>query len=87
MREVISKFNIQGSSKVWVVQKYSDNTFSCNCPAWLFHKGQKVNCKHIKEVINSNMEYYKPIAESTLSITGIIDSVILKQQEKTNESL
>ena len=84
MREVISKFNIQGSGKVWVVQKYNDNSYSCNCPAWIFHKGQKVNCKHIQEVINSNMEYYnKPIVESTISITGITDSLI-KQQEEQN---
>ena len=80
MKEVISKFNIQGSSKVWVVQKYNDNSFSCNCPAWIFHKGQKVNCKHIQEVLNSE---YKPIVETTISITGITDSLI-KQQEEQN---
>ena len=81
MREVISKFNIQGSSKVWVVQKYNDNSYSCNCPAWIFHKGQKVNCKHIQEVINSS-EQPKAI-ESTLSITGITD-LLIKQQEENN---
>lgn len=36
--------------------KLEDNTYTCNCPAWIFHKGNKVNCKHITEYLNQNQK-------------------------------
>ena len=40
------------SSKIYRVIEYTDGSFSCNCPAWIFHKGSRVDCKHILEIRN-----------------------------------
>ena len=40
------------SGREYIITEYSDNSFSCNCPAWIFHKGQRVNCKHINNFLN-----------------------------------
>ena len=40
------------SSRIYRVIEYTDGSYSCNCPAWIFHKGSRVDCKHILDVIN-----------------------------------
>jgi hypothetical protein len=38
-------------SKVYEVIKYDDDTYTCNCPSFIFKKeGQERNCKHIDEI-------------------------------------
>ena len=45
------KFNSSSSNKEYTTIDYGDNTYSCNCPAWIFKKRDKErNCKHIEEV-------------------------------------
>jgi len=45
------KFNSSSSNKEYTTIDYGDNTYSCNCPAWIFKKsGKERNCKHIEEV-------------------------------------
>lgn len=63
-KQIISKHNINGSSKVWTIAKYDDGSFSCNCPAWIFHRGKKVDCKHI-------LEFKQQKQEVTINITGL----------------
>ena len=55
------------SSAEYVVAKYDDGSWACSCPAWKFHKGERVDCKHILEIKNQNQE------ETTIEITGVID--------------
>jgi len=50
-----NKTKVWGSKKEYDVIEYEDGSFSCNCPAWIFHKGSRVNCKHILEHINTQM--------------------------------
>ena len=45
--EIIERIKVEGTTKNWEVCKLEDGTYTCNCPAWIFHKGQKVDCKHI----------------------------------------
>ena len=51
-KEIVSRFKVEGSKKDWEVCLYDDETFSCNCPAWIFHKGERVNCKHCDQIQN-----------------------------------
>ena len=38
------------SEKTYEICIFDDGSCSCSCPAWLFHKGQRINCKHIKKL-------------------------------------
>ena len=38
------------SSKIYRIIEYTDGTFSCNCMAWIFHKGTRIDCKHILDI-------------------------------------
>jgi predicted nucleic acid-binding Zn finger protein len=41
-------FDIMGQTgKEYTITLYPSNQYKCNCPAWIFHKGGKVDCKHI----------------------------------------
>lgn len=67
MKQIISKIDVQSfmdSSGNWKIAKYDDGSFSCNCPAWIFHRGSKVDCKHI-------LEFKRQSQEQTLTIQGI----------------
>jgi predicted nucleic acid-binding Zn finger protein len=67
---IVSRYNIESTStnRTWVVAEYDDGSYSCSCPAWIFHKGTKINCKHINELIEKKNT---PTKESTLTITGL----------------
>ena len=56
-KEVVSKFNCESesSTKMYNVILYTDGTYSCSCLGWRFHKGERVNCKHIREIINTQL--------------------------------
>ena len=34
------------------ILEYTDGSFSCSCLAWKFHKGSRIDCKHILELRN-----------------------------------
>ena len=51
--------------KRYVITEYDDNSFSCNCPAWIFHRGQRINCKHINHLINTQLVIQK-VGESEI---------------------
>ena len=49
-KEVVKRIPAESSSgKTYEICEYNDGSFSCNCPAWIFHKGTRVDCKHIQE--------------------------------------
>lgn len=52
-KQILEQHDIQSttSSSKYKVTKYDDGSWACSCPAWKFHKGTRVNCKHIQEVI------------------------------------
>ena len=69
------KFNSSSSNKEYTTIEYEDNTYSCNCPAWIFKKnGKERNCKHIEE-----LKYRKVQAEIVLQE--------LKEEKRENEKL
>ena len=70
------------SSKTWVVVKYDDGSWACSCPKWIFTRGQKENCKHIKELLFKQQE--KEQMESTLIIDGIKEQMELNEVENEN---
>lgn len=39
------------TDKGYVITQYDDGSWACSCPAWKFHRGERVNCKHINEII------------------------------------
>ena len=81
MKKIISRYNIEShsSNRTWVVAEYNDGSFSCSCPSWIFHKGIKVNCKHINEFLVKRNE---PTKESTLTITGLTPNQAEKVMEQ-----
>jgi hypothetical protein len=54
-KQVIQRQKVWGNTKEYEVCLYDDGSYSCNCPAWIFHKGERVNCKHIKELIQTQI--------------------------------
>lgn len=60
-KQIVRKIPAQSdsSSQEYVITEYDDGSFSCNCPAWIFHKGQRVNCKHINNLINTQVVIQK----------------------------
>ena len=52
MKNQVSEFKkySQSSSKIYKVIKYDDGSYSCNCPSWIFKRGEVRGCKHIEEV-------------------------------------
>lgn len=66
MNEIINKTIIESrtSNRKYVVSQYSDGSYACSCPSWIFNKGHKTECKHILEVKHN-------IIEQTLTIDGL----------------
>jgi len=60
------KVDSESSSREYEVIEYEDQTFSCNCMSWIYHKGQRVNCKHILEIINN-----KPQRDLQIEVKGV----------------
>jgi len=81
MKSFVFKQKVAGSSKDWEVAKWDDGTYSCNCPAWIFHRGTKVDCKHIKSLIE----------EVTINVTSIKNEAqkgdMIKEKERCNDLL
>jgi hypothetical protein len=43
-------FKSDSANKIYLVKKYDDGSFSCNCPSWTFKRNEIHNCRHIKYV-------------------------------------
>jgi len=54
------------TDKGYVITEYDDGTWACSCPAWKFHKGARVNCKHINQLLLERAN-----TETTINISGI----------------
>ena len=57
----VRKFEVEShsSDKKYIVSLGDDGSFGCSCPAWIFSKGGRKDCKHIDEVrSNYNRGYY-----------------------------
>ena len=82
MKETIAKFNVpsNSSSRVYVVSQYDDGSWACSCPAWIFKKGQRVDCKHIYEIRNKqscclNTNKADESHDTTITISGVMDKL------------
>jgi len=51
------------SSRIYRVIEYVDGSFSCDCPAWIFHKGSRVDCKHILNIKNQMQVVVQEVGE------------------------
>jgi predicted nucleic acid-binding Zn finger protein len=58
MKNKLSQTRIQSesSSNIWVITEYDDNSWACSCPKWKFHRGDRVNCKHILQIKNERRQ-------------------------------
>ena len=47
----IDRWSVTGTSnKTYVVARDREGNFGCDCPAWKFKKGTKVDCQHILRI-------------------------------------
>ena len=69
MKEKIAEYEHESSSssKIYKVIMYDDGSFSCNCPSWIFKRGNERKCKHTEE--HSQNEYIN------VNISGLNDSI------------
>ena len=60
-KEIVKRIPVDNESytKRYEICEYDDGSFSCNCPAWIFHKGERVNCKHINNFISFQLTIQK----------------------------
>lgn len=68
------------TDKGYVITKYSDGSWACSCPAWKFHRGERVNCKHINEII-----YYQTQAQKQQEATIVVQELSNSQNEQQDE--
>lgn len=80
MKDKLHQYNVVGSSGIHKVTEYDDHSWACSCPAWIYHRGSRIDCKHIKEIKSQ-------IPETTLNITGINNSITDIQHGKVEETL
>lgn len=43
--EIVNRFKVPDSN--YEICLLENGEYTCNCPSWIFHKGSKVDCKHI----------------------------------------
>jgi hypothetical protein len=48
MKTQVAKYQVP--NKKWIITLWDNGSYSCNCPAWIFHRGEKIDCKHILEM-------------------------------------
>ena len=47
---LIQRFRSQTNGKVYEVKADEQRNLSCDCPAWIFKRGDKRTCKHVRYV-------------------------------------
>jgi hypothetical protein len=62
------------TDKGYVITEYSDGSWACSCPAWKFHRGERVNCKHINEVLEQRKSWRKPEVTAVVQCLNSQDS-------------
>ena len=79
MKNQVSEFKkySQSSSKIYKVIKYDDGSYSCNCPSWIFKRGEVRGCKHTEE--HSQNEYIN------VNISGLNDNNRVVGVETTSQ--
>ena len=51
MKTYVSKVKVVGSTgRIYTVAKDAEGKCSCSCPSWIFQKGSRKDCKHIKSL-------------------------------------
>jgi len=80
MKDKINQYfaNASKSNKEYVITEYDDGSWACSCPAWIFHKGERVNCKHINQIICRRNN------EVTINVSGLSNSQDSNKQEVRN---
>jgi len=75
MKMIVEKHSILNSkgNRYWAVVKYDDGSYGCSCPAWIYHRGTKANCKHINELLS------KQQIDTTATITAIEPTIEPKE--------
>ena len=53
--------------KGYVITEYDDGSWACSCPAWKFHRGERVDCKHILEIKNQTNNQTNLVVQSSNS--------------------
>jgi hypothetical protein len=48
--KIVERIKVKNSN--YEICKLETGSYTCNCPSWIFHKGEKVNCKHIINYLN-----------------------------------
>ncbi len=47
----VSKVRVVGSTgNIYTVAKDVNGKYSCSCPAWIFQRGGRKDCKHIRSL-------------------------------------
>ncbi len=80
------------SGKPYRVSQKLDSTWACSCPRWIFKKGVKTNCKHIKWILNEEpVDFSRTSAEAaekfkqyrqTPMDTPMVEPVFLRQTKR-----
>jgi predicted nucleic acid-binding Zn finger protein len=51
MKRYVSKVRVVGSTgRIYTVAKDANGKYSCSCPAWIFQRGARKDCKHIRSI-------------------------------------
>jgi len=48
--KIVERIKVKNSN--YEICKLEIGSYTCNCPSWIFHKGEKINCKHIINYLN-----------------------------------
>ena len=49
MKTYVSKIKVVGSTgRIYTVAKDMKGKYACSCPAWIYQRGTRKDCKHIK---------------------------------------
>jgi hypothetical protein len=49
---IIKEYPFKSPNGVYLVKKYDDGSFSCNCQEWTFKRNESRNCRHTKYIQN-----------------------------------
>ncbi len=50
-RTWVSKIRVVGSTgNIYTVAKDANGKYACSCPAWIYQRGERKDCKHIKSL-------------------------------------
>ena len=57
MKKYLSKVRVVGSTgNIYTVARDEKGKYSCSCPAWIFQRGTRKDCKHIRSLTSMTKE-------------------------------